>query len=145
MSRMTAARDCATTNSVNTMFNASVAARSGAGRVATAILFVVAGLMHFVVPRAYMAIVPPQMPSPALLVAISGVCEIAGGIGILMPSVRPVAGPSLIALLIVVFPANVQMLIDARARGASGTMQLVLLLRLPLQFVLAAWVRAATR
>jgi uncharacterized membrane protein len=51
-------------------------------RVAVAILFVGAGVLHFVRPPAYVAIVPRGLPFPAALVAISGICEIAGGLGL---------------------------------------------------------------
>jgi uncharacterized membrane protein len=112
---------------------------------ATAILFVGAGLLHFVAPGRYIGIVPRQLPFPAALVAISGACEIGGGLGLLVPQVRGAAGIGLIALLIAVFPANIQMLLDARTEGAVGWMQLVLWLRLPLQPLLMGWIWRITR
>jgi uncharacterized membrane protein len=78
-------------------------------------------------------------------VAISGACEIAGGLGLLVPRVRQAAGVGLIALLIAVFPANIQMLLDARAEGAVRWMQVLLWLRLPLQPLLMGWVWRITR
>ena len=60
-------------------------------------------------PAFYTRIVPPWLPAPALLVQISGCCEILGGAGMLIPRLRRPAGIGLIALLIAVFPANVQM------------------------------------
>jgi uncharacterized membrane protein len=112
--------------------------------LALVILFVVAGVMHFVAPRPYVAIVPRWLPHPRVLVAVSGVCEIAGGIGVLVPAVRQAAGIGLIALLCAVFPANIQMLLDARASGATPLVQAVLWLRLPLQPLLAVWVWRVT-
>ena len=114
-------------------------------RVAVAILFVGAGVLHFVRPRAYVAIVPRGLPHPAALVAISGIAEIAGGIGLVLAPVRAAAGSGLIILLIAVFPANVQMLLNAGARGAPRWVRVVLWLRLPLQPVLAACVWWAMR
>jgi uncharacterized membrane protein len=96
--------------------------------------------MHFVVPGRYEGIVPPWLPSPSTLVAVSGVCEIAGGLGILVPLTRRAAGIGLIALLVAVFPANIQMLLNARAQDAVWWTQLGLWLRLPLQPLLMYWV-----
>jgi uncharacterized membrane protein len=109
-------------------------------RTLAAILFLGAGTWHFVHPEFYRKIVPPGFPSPKALVAISGVCEIAGGLGLLASRLRRLAGWGLIALLIAVFPANIYMVIDPK-RTADATIPLwALWLRLPLQGVLIAWV-----
>ncbi len=103
-------------------------------------LFVFAGAMHFVKPDAYASVVPPSLPRPHLLVAISGVCEILGAIGILLPQpLRRTAGWGLILLLIAVFPANVQMALHPAPVGGHAIKPLYLYLRLPLQAVLIAW------
>ena len=60
-------------------------------------------------PGPYRQIVPPSFGDPARLVAISGVAEVAGGLGVLLPRTRRLAGLGLIALLVAVFPANVYM------------------------------------
>lgn len=86
-----------------------------------------------------MRIVPPWLPAHALLVQISGGCEILGGIGVLVPRLRKVAGVGLIALLIAVFPANVQMAAHPELYADLGSAQLFSL-RLPLQLVLIAWI-----
>ena len=109
-----------------------------------ALVFVIAGVLHLIWPDAYVKIVPPWLPAPALLVFVSGLCEVAGGVGVLLPSTRVVAGWGLIALLIAVFPANVQMLVDGRAHHATRASQLALIARLPLQFWLIWWVWRAT-
>lgn len=109
-----------------------------------AVIFVVAGVMHFLRPRSYMAIMPPWLPAAAALVVVSGVFEILGGIGVLVPATRVIAGWGLIALLIAVFPANVQMLLNARAAHASATAMTVLVARFPLQALLVYWVFRAT-
>jgi len=123
-------------------------ARSGRGYgvYAIAALFLVAGVLHFVVPRGYEAIVPPFLPARRFLVYLSGACELAGGIGVLVPRTRRAAGLGLIALLAAVFPANVQMLANAVAGGKPGWQLALLTLRLPLQLVLmyAVW-RVAVR
>ena len=71
--------------------------------------FVGAGVNHFVMPGPYRKIVPPSFGDPARLVVVSGVAEVAGGLGVLLPRTRRLAGLGLIALLVAVFPANVYM------------------------------------
>lgn len=111
-----------------------------------AAIFVVGGVLHLVKPAYYMRIMPPWLPAPMALVFISGVFEILGGVGVLVPATRVAAGWGLIALLIAIFPANVQMLLDARAAHASSLWMTGLIARLPLQAALIYWVfRAAIR
>ena len=105
-----------------------------------AVLFIVAGLNHFVNPTFYCSIIPPGLPNPALLVAISGVCEIAGGLALLVRRLRRLAGWGLIALLVAVFPANVYMAIHPDRVQGLNVPQWLLWVRLPLQAVLIAWV-----
>jgi uncharacterized membrane protein len=108
-------------------------------------LFVFAGLMHFVIPGQYASIMPPWVPYRMEAVYLSGVCEIAGGLGLLMPSLRRPAGFGLIALLVAVFPANIQMLINSMGSHTSGLYQAFLWLRLPLQPLLIVWVWKTTK
>lgn len=113
-------------------------------RVLLAGFFVVAGGMHFVRPAVYVRVMPPYLPQPLALVYLSGLCEILGGVGVLVPRLRRAAGRGLIALLIAVFPANVHMALNhSRIEGLSIAPAL-LWLRLPLQLVLIGWVVLAT-
>lgn len=104
-----------------------------------AVFFIAAGLNHFLHPTFYVRIVPPWLPAHALFVQISGVCEILGGIGVLIPSLRRYAAIGLIALLIAVFPANVQMAQHPELYADIGGAPLFYI-RLPLQIVIIAWV-----
>jgi uncharacterized membrane protein len=74
--------------------------------------FVFAGIMHFVIPRQYQAIVPDYLPAKSELVVASGVAEIAGGLGVMHPRSRRVASWWSVATLIAVFPANVHMALN---------------------------------
>lgn len=105
-------------------------------RVLVAAFFVFAGVMHFVRPASFIAIVPPWLPSPAALVYISGVFEILGGVGVLVPPVRVAAGWGLVALLWAVFPANIHMAVNKVQPEGLHMSVTALWLRLPLQFVL---------
>jgi uncharacterized membrane protein len=104
-----------------------------------AAFFIAAGINHFRMPVVYIAMIPPWLPWPAGLNLIAGVCELMGGIGVLLPSVRIVAGWGLIALLIAVFPANLHVALMGHMPGYAYS-QAALWLRLPLQGVLIAWV-----
>jgi uncharacterized membrane protein len=105
-----------------------------------AALFVGVGVMHFVKPGFFVSIMPPYLPYHLELVYISGVFEILGGIGVLIPPLRKWAGYGLIALLIAVFPANIQMLLnEINAHGWTST-TIPLIIRLPIQPLLIYWV-----
>ena len=114
-------------------------------RLLLAAIFVFAGVMHFVIPASYVGIMPPWLPWHRELVYLSGVAEIAGGIGLLIDRTRRAAGMGLVLLLVAVWPANVQMLLDARAAGASPGHLAALWLRLPLQLALIWWVWRASK
>ena len=109
-------------------------------RLLAAAFFVGAGINHFHNTKFYRSIVPPGFPNPELLVVVSGICEIAGGVGLLIPQLRRAAGWGLIALLIAVFPANVFMTIAPERIPDLHISQWLLWVRLPLQGILAAWV-----
>ena len=124
----------------------TAASRHSVSLVAIAAVFIGAGTLHLLRPGSFVGMVPPWLPMPLLLVVVSGVCELLGGVGVLIPATRVAAGWGLIALLVAVLPANVQMLLDARLAGASRLWQGALALRLPVQFLLIWWVhRSAVR
>lgn len=108
----------------------------GIARVVTAGLFVLAGALHFTKPNSYLQIMPPYLPFPLPLVYLSGAFEILGGLGLLIPRFRRMAGYGLIVLLIVVFPANIQMLVQNLAKEGLTIFSFALILRLPLQVAL---------
>lgn len=96
-----------------------------------------AGVMHFITPGFYLAMMPPWLPAHGTLVALSGVAEILGGVGVMTARWHRAAGIGLLVLLVAVFPANIQMLLNARDAGAP---ELVLWIRLPLQLFFLWWV-----
>lgn len=98
--------------------------------------FVGIGCTHFASPRIFERIVPDVFPAHALLVRISGACEIAGGLGLALPRTRRAARIGLVALLVAVFPANIGMALDASAFADLAPAP-VLWARLPLQPLLA--------
>lgn len=104
-----------------------------------------AGLNHFRVPGLYTAMMPAALPWHLALVYVSGVAEIAGGVGLLVPATRRLAAWGLVALLVAVFPANVNMAIHHLPLGARAVPSWALWARLPLQVVLIAWAWWYTR
>ncbi len=106
--------------------------------------FVFAGIMHFLIPRTYEAIVPDALPAKRALVYASGVAEIAGGAGVMHARTRSAASLWSIATLLAVFPANVHMAFHADRYPVPGG-RAALLARLPLQALAIAWARAARR
>ena len=105
---------------------------------------VYAGVAHFRNPEPFVSIVPGWLPAHRGLVAVSGACEILGGVGLLIPPVSRAAAWGLIALFVAVFPANVNMAIkDIPMDGKHFGW--LLWLRLPLQAVLIAWAWWYTR
>jgi uncharacterized membrane protein len=118
--------------------------RGETGHTLLAAFFIASGVNHFVSPRFYRAIVPPRLQRRAkLVVDVSGVAEIAGGLGVLPPRTRQPAGVGLIALLAAVFPANLYM---ARAPERFRRIpRWALYARLPLQPLMMWWAWRATR
>ncbi|MDP9348635.1 MAG: DoxX family membrane protein [Gemmatimonadota bacterium] len=109
-------------------------------RALLAAVFVTAGTLHFLFPGGYVRIMPPYLPLHRELVYLSGALEIAGGVGVLIERTRRVAALGLILLLLAVWPANLQMVLGARAAGAPSWWEALLWARLPLQLLLVAWV-----
>jgi uncharacterized membrane protein len=110
------------------------------GLLITGVVFILGGILHFVMPKFYLQMMPAYLPQPLLLVYASGVFEIAGGAGLLVPATRTAAAIGLILLLVAVLPANVEMLRLAQQRGASAAFVAACWLRLPLQPLLMWWV-----
>jgi uncharacterized membrane protein len=104
------------------------------------------GILHFTSPEPFVRIVPAALPAPLALVYVSGIAEIAGGLGLLIPAVRRAAGIGLIALYIAVFPANINMALNHLPLGNEPVPTWALWMRLPFQFVFMAcayWVAVA--
>ena len=106
--------------------------------------FVFAGIMHFVIPRQYEAIVPDYLPAKRELVVASGVAEIAGGLGVMHTRTRRAASWWSVATLIAVFPANLHMALHPDRYKVPGGRN-ALYARLPVQLLFIAWALAAGR
>lgn len=107
------------------------------------VLFVAGGLNHFINPAFYLKMMPPYLPWHLFLVLLSGFFEVALGVLLLLPAATRAAAWGLIALLVAVCPANIQMAVNPQLYPDMNP--LALWLRLPLQAVLIAWAYWYTR
>lgn len=96
---------------------------SGAIAWGLATMFVFTGVTHFIprIRRGFVAMVPPQLPRPDLIVAATGVLELMGAVGLMLPATRMLAAWCLVALLIAMFPANIRASRGPRRPGAPYT------------------------
>ena len=106
-------------------------------KILLAVIFIAGGINHFLNPAFYLKMVPPFLPYPKDLVAISGFFEVLFGAMLLVPRLQRLAALGLIALLIAVFPANIYMLVNHELWPDIPI--LGLWLRLPFQLVFVAW------
>ncbi len=117
-----------------------------AGRAALAAMFLFTGSMHFSgLKHDFAAMIPDPFPNGLWVVYLTGVFEIAGGIGLLVPRTRKVASRCLILLLVVMFTANVNAVVNDIPLG--GDAPIPLWLRAPMQLLYIAmtwWVATGT-
>lgn len=109
----------------------------GFGLYIMALLYIIAGINHFWHPETYLKIIPPFIPAHKFINAVTGVVEIALGLLLLPKPTSNIAAWGLVVLLILIFPANIQMTINYHKENHP---YLVLsYLRLPLQALLIWW------
>ena len=112
-------------------------------RVLLIAFYFFAGSYHFINPEFYISIMPPAFPLHAEAVYISGFFEVAGGIGVLIPRLRKIAGWGLLALLVAVYPANIYMALTPEAFPEAPLSLLYLLLLF--QFIFFYWAYSVTK
>jgi len=115
----------------------------GASPYLLAGLLAVTGSLHFLAPKPYVEVVPSQLPAPYALVYLSGVAELACAAGLAVPRTRRLAGWATALLFVALFPANVQMAVDAG--GRSDVYRWGTYARLPLQVPLVLWAVSIAR
>lgn len=113
-------------------------------RDALSLMLIFTGVSHFTFMKEDMArMIPPAIPWPRAMVAFTGVCEIAGAVGLLLPDFRHAAAYALVVFFLAVLPANIH---AARAgvtlRGKPATN---LWLRIPMQVLFIAIAFWSTR
>lgn len=73
-----------------------------------AVFYLVAGAAHLAAPASFLPIMPPSVPFPVAVIILTGLCEIAGAIGLFIPRLRWWAAVMLAIYAICVFPANIR-------------------------------------
>ena len=116
---------------------AAFSSSQASARDALSLMLIFTGISHFTsMKEDFVRMMPPSIPWPRAMVYFTGVCEIAGAVGLLLPKFRGVAAYCLIALFLAVLPANIH---AARAgvtlRGKPATN---LWLRVPMQILFIA-------
>ena len=111
--------------------------------IALSFLFINIGIDHFVNPDFYRNIMPAYLPMHTEAIYISGFFEILGGVAILFPKLRSMAGWGLVLLLIVVFPVNIHMAVNPNLFPDIPLS--FLYIRLVLQFIIIYWTYFATQ
>jgi uncharacterized membrane protein len=113
--------------------------RSLRGRISLAALFVFTGISHFVMPEEMAQLLPAWIPLRMELIAVTGVLEIMGAIGLVIPHLARVASIALILFLLGVLPANIYGALNHVAFGAHELGAVYLLARIPFQLFLMGW------
>ena len=109
-------------------------------RVGLAVMFCFTAAAHFNSMRPDMvAMVPPSVPNPEFMVTFTGICEILGAVGLLVPQTRRIAAVALIVYLVAVLPANIHAAqAGVTLRGAPAT-PIVPRVALQLLFIALLW------
>ena len=107
------------------------------------VFYMGAGVNHFWHSEFYLRIMPPWLPWHNELVIISGVCEVGFGMLLLFSSTRKLAAWGIVLLLIAIFPANIQMMLNYY--NQSNPKLWITILRLPLQIILILWAYSFTK
>ena len=102
-------------------------------------LYAVAGIFHLLIPEAFLRITPDWVPEPRMVILATGVCEILGATGLLMPRLRRKAGIALALYAVCVYPANIKHAIDDLSGLHAGLGWWYHAPRLALQPVLVLW------
>jgi uncharacterized membrane protein len=110
----------------------------GSARAALVTMFLFTAVSHFAPMRKdLIAMLPPGLPRPDVLVFLTGVAEVAGAVGLMLPPTRFWAACGLIALMVLMFPANVSA--ARRETTIRGRRATALWLRAPMQVLFIAW------
>ncbi|MGO2103561.1 DoxX family protein [Psychroflexus halocasei] len=107
------------------------------GLIFMSIIYVLAGAMHFIKPRMYIAIIPDFLPQKSKLNLLAGLIEIILAIGLLFSQTRSISATGIILMLFIFLIVHFNMLRNKKT--SRGIPQWILILRIPLQFFLIWW------
>ena len=111
-----------------------------AARAGLAVMFCFTAAAHFNSMRADLVrMVPAAVPNPELMVTVTGICEVLGAVGLLVPRTRRLAAVALIVFLLAVLPANVHAAQGNLTIGGSAVTPLWPRVALQLLFIALVW------
>jgi uncharacterized membrane protein len=116
-------------------------------RIILAIFYLLAGIAHLRSPAGFLAITPAWVPMPEAVVAFTGIAEIAGAIGLMVPRLRYAAGIGLALYALCVWPANIHHMVDnvaVNGQTASYFYHIPRMMAQPVIIWLALWVGGVT-
>ncbi len=116
-------------------------------RVLFAIVYLLAGIAHLRSPAGFLAITPDWGPAPELVIKLTGIAEIAGAIGLMIPRLRYAAGIGLALYALCVWPANIHHMInnvEVDGQAASMWYHVPRMIAQPVIIWLALWVGGVT-
>lgn len=100
-------------------------------------IYTLAGLMHFIKPKMYIAIIPDYLPQKSMLNLLAGFAEILLAVGLLFDETRSISATSIILMLLIFLIVHFNMLRNKKT--SRGIPRWILVLRIPLQFFLIWW------
>jgi len=100
-------------------------------------MYIMAGVMHFVTPKSYVKIMPDYFKHKSFLVYLSGVAEVILGVALFFKPLKDYAIYGIVLMLLVFLVVHINML--KGKKEALGVPKIILILRLPLQFLLIWW------
>jgi uncharacterized membrane protein len=107
-------------------------------------LYILTGINHFINPQFYKSVMPEWVPFHDAVIIISGICEILFALLLILNQTRRIGAWCIILLLIAVFPANVQAVVN-NINNDDGLFLWMSVLRLPVQVVLIIWAYTFTK
>ena len=105
--------------------------------ITMASMYIFAGALHFIIPKTYIKVMPNYFKHKAFLVYLSGVIEIVLGIALFFEPAKDFAIYAIVLMLLVFFTVHINML--KGEKEAHGIPKIIVILRIPLQFVFIAW------
>jgi uncharacterized membrane protein len=116
-------------------------------RILLAIFYLIAGIAHLRSPATFLAIMPSWVPFPDMVIALTGIAELAGAIGLMVPRLRYAAGIGLALYALCVWPANINHMVNnitLNGQTASMAYHIPRMIAQPIIIWLALWVGGVT-
>ena len=122
-------------------FNLRLSTRA---RIGLSLFFLFTGIGHFIRTESMAAMLPPTVPYRVELIYLTGVFELLGAVGVWIPKLMKITGVCLILMMLAVLPANIYSAFNRVEFGGHEYGPVYLLVRVPFQLFVIAWIYVAT-